>query len=112
MPTDLPIACSLSASEMPRRLTEIAALGRQSLLGSETTERSALLRFRADPDTRDRLAAIVAAESECCAFLTMRLRDTPDAVVLAIEAPAGAEPVLGDLVSAFAGGLKIADRRP
>ena len=33
-----------------------------------------------------RLAAIVAAESACCAFLTMKLRDLPDAIPLTIDA--------------------------
>jgi hypothetical protein len=103
MPTDLPIACSLTATELPERLAEMAAIGRASLLGVETTPLTALLRFRDRPDTRARLAAIVAAESRCCAFLSMKLRDEPGAVALTIEAPRGAEPVLAGLAVAFAG---------
>jgi hypothetical protein len=49
------------------------------------------------------VAEIVAAESECCAFLTMRLRDEPGAIALSIKAPAGAEPVLAGLLEAFGG---------
>lgn len=59
----------------------------------------ALLRFR--PDARDRLAAFVAAEAECCAFLDLELRDDPDAVVLRIDGPDGAETIVHDLAAAF-----------
>lgn len=102
MPDELPIACSLSASELPERLADMSAIGSASLLGVEADDGRAVLRFRPDPPTGERLATIVAAEQECCAFLTMRLSDEPDAISLTIEAPAGAEPVLDDLVAAFA----------
>ena len=51
--------------------------------------------------TRERVAAFVAAESRCCAFLRMELRDDPGALTLTIEGPAGSEPVVGELVAAF-----------
>jgi hypothetical protein len=50
---------------------------------------------------RERLEAVVAAESVCCAFLTMRVRVAPDSLALTIDAPDGAEPVLAELVGAF-----------
>jgi hypothetical protein len=103
MPTELPIACSLTAAELPGRLAEMAAIGRSSLLEGEASGRSALLRFRDEAGTRARLAAVVHAEAECCAFLTMRLGDAPGEIRLTIEAPAGAEPVLRGLVTAFGG---------
>jgi hypothetical protein len=52
--------------------------------------------------------AVVAAEARCCAFLTMEVREEHDAVVLTIVAPEGAEPVLSELVDAFAGGRPAA----
>src|SRR3954449_1167600 len=100
MPTGLPIACSLSASELPRRLAEMAALGRAALVAVERTGTRARLRFRADTEIRERVAAVVAAEAECCVFLDMTLRDENDAVVLTIGAPADARLVLDELVSA------------
>lgn len=102
MSTELPIACSLSAAELPARLAEIAAVGRASLLETQASGRHARLRFAPEPGVRERLGAIVAAESECCAFLTMRLADEPGATTLTIEGPEGAEPVLAELVQAFA----------
>lgn len=102
MSTELPIACSLSASELPARLAEMSAIGRDSLLGAKASGRHARLRFDGGPDTRDRLAAIVAAESQCCAFLTMRLTEAPGSITLEIQGPEGAEPVVDELVQAFA----------
>lgn len=108
MSADSPIACSLSAAEMSARLAEMAAVGSQALLSAATDDRGAVLRFRAGADIRGRLAAVVAAEAQCCAFLDLELRDEADAVTLTVTAPAGAEPVLADLVAAFGTGAGAA----
>ena len=47
------------------------------------------------------MAAFVEAESRCCAFLRMELRDDPDALTLTIEGPAEAESVVRELVLAL-----------
>jgi hypothetical protein len=99
MTTDTPIACSLSADELPRRLAEIRAIGRDALLGV-TPE--AALRFRAGEPTRARLEAIIAAESQCCSFLRFELAERHGELVLSVTAPEGAEPIAQDLVNAFA----------
>lgn len=101
MPTDLPIACSLSPGDHSLRLAEMAALGRDALIGTRTGPRDAELRFASGAGIRERVEAIVAAESRCCAFLQMRVRDEPGVVALEIGAPEGAELVLGELVDAF-----------
>ncbi len=103
MPTELPLACSLSPIDLPARLAQIAELGRDALVDAELGATRATLRFAAGTGVRDRVASIVAAEAACCAFLTMRVSDEPGAVVLDIAAPADAEPVLHDLVDAFRG---------
>jgi hypothetical protein len=108
MPTDLPIACSLIATDLTERLAQMAALGRDALVDADVTESRAMLRFAAGAGVRERLAAIVAAESECCAFLTMGVHDEPDVVVLTIDAPEGAEPVLHELADAFDTGRRAA----
>ncbi|MGI8802414.1 MAG: hypothetical protein ACR2KV_09615 [Solirubrobacteraceae bacterium] len=100
---ELPIACSLSASDLTRRLANIAELGRDALVDARTDATRAELRFAVAAGVRERVTAVVAAESECCAFLRMRVIDEADTVVLIVEAPAGAEPVLAEFVSAFRG---------
>ena len=101
MSTELPIACSLSPTELPARLSEIGDLGGTALLSSRTDGARAELRFARRPGVRERVDAIVAAESRCCGFLAMSVGDERDAIVLTIEAPPGARPVLQELVDAF-----------
>jgi hypothetical protein len=100
-PVDLPIACSLSATDLTQRLADMAELGRAALVDAQTQPRRARLRFAAAAGVRERVEAVVAAEVECCPFLTMRVTDEPDGVLLTIEAPEGAEIVLAELVDAF-----------
>ena len=69
---------------------------------ADAQETHAVLRFRQAPATRERAAAFVAAESRCCAFLRMQLRDDPDALTLTIDGPPGSEPVVAEMVAAFA----------
>jgi hypothetical protein len=106
MPAELPIACSLSTTELRQRLAAIADLGRDALIELHAEPRQARLRFAAGAGVRSRLEAIVAAESECCAFLAFDISDEPDALVLTSDAPEGADVVLTGLVDAFRGNLR------
>jgi hypothetical protein len=101
VPNNVPIACTLTADEMPRRLTEMSAVGRSSLVGVDTDGEAPVLRFRPSAETRQRLEAIVAAESHCCSFLHFELRQETDALALTITGPALAQPLVADLVDAF-----------
>jgi hypothetical protein len=101
MTTAPPIACALPAAAMPARRAEMAVLARD-LLSTDVSATHAVLRLRPAAATRERVAAFVAAESRCCAFLRMALREDPDALTLTIDGPACSEPVLRELVAAFA----------
>jgi len=100
-----PVACSLGGDDLSRRLAEIRAVGSTALLSVERDRARAVLRFDPSPRYSAELERIVAAESRCCAFLRLDLSDA----VLTIEAPPGGEPVMDELVDAFAG---QADARP
>ena len=93
MCTTPPIACTLTATEMPARRAEMAAIA-QDLVGAD-------LRFRPGPATRERLAAFVAAESRCCPFLDLGLRDDAEALMLTVAGPAGSEGVVRELIAAL-----------
>jgi hypothetical protein len=101
MTTPLPIACTLAADELPARLDEIRDLSRQALRTKTPAGTHAVLSFNPMPGVRERLATIVAAESKCCAFLTMALADELHAITLTIDVPADAEPALEELLAAF-----------
>jgi hypothetical protein len=89
MTEETPIACSLGPSDLRQRLSEIAAVGADSLIERGTVGDRHLLRFRADAETRHRLEAIIAAEAKCCAFLDLSLDEQGDELVLSINAPEG-----------------------
>jgi hypothetical protein len=101
MPSELPIACSLNASELAVRVAGMADFGQAALIDAEAGPTTARLRFAAGIGIRRRVEAIMAAESRCCGFLQMRVSEDPDTIVLTIDAPAGAELVLAELVDAF-----------
>lgn len=101
MTDPLPIACSLGACDLRRRLDEIAALGRESLRSRSADGDRQILRFRADPATQQRLGEIVAAEARCCAFLDLDLTQEGDELVLRIAAPANQLAVADALALAF-----------
>ena len=101
MPTDVPIACTLTAADMDKRRAELGALGAAALVAVEHHGERAVLRFRPSPGIRERLAAVVAAEAECCPFFDIALGNEEDLVLLTVRAPAGAEALLADLVAAF-----------
>ena len=101
MPEELPIACSLNASEFPARRRQIAELGRDALVDARVDGGHAQLRFAAGAGVRARVERFVEAESRCCAFLAFELTDGADEVLLCIAAPSDAEGALGELVAAF-----------
>ena len=86
-----PIACTLTATEMPARRAEMAAIA-QDLVGAD-------LRFRPGPGTRERVAAFGAAERRCCPFLALELRDEAEALTLTVAGPPGSEPVVRQLTA-------------
>ena len=99
----IPIACSLGASDLRRRLDEIAALGGESLIERSAENERHLLRFRAGTETRRRLEAIVAAEAECCSFLDLSLTEQGEHLILSISSAREGKLVADDLAAAFAG---------
>lgn len=101
MPQHLPIACSLNAADFTQREALMAQLGRDALITARHDATHAELRFAAGAGIRDRINTFVAGERTCCAFLTMNVAQHGDEVVLRIDAPIDAEPVLAELVAAF-----------
>jgi hypothetical protein len=85
----------------------MAAVGRDGLIGSELRGAHGRLRFARS--VRARLGGIVAAESQCCAFLAMEVVEERGGVTLTIDGPEGSEVVVAELVTAFGA---LSDRRP
>ncbi|HYJ21554.1 MAG TPA: hypothetical protein VEW07_05980 [Solirubrobacterales bacterium] len=99
----LPIACSLGAGDLKRRLVAIAEIGTKSLIDHEAVGGRHLLRFRSDAETRGRLEGILAAEAECCSFLDLALEERGGELTLSIAAPPDGQAVADALAAAFDG---------
>jgi hypothetical protein len=87
MPTEAPIACSLTADELPERIAAAAELGRTGLLDVQTNGPRAELRFSDDPAVQAGIDRLVEAESKCCPFFSFQQRGEQGTKLLAIEAP-------------------------
>lgn len=91
---ELPIACTLTPDGMTARLELIDALAADGLLARTPTATGLRVRLRDTPEIEERTRALVAAESQCCAFLDFALgRDGGD-LVLDVSGPEDARPVI------------------
>ena len=84
------IACSLSTADHRQRLADLDQLVRDALLDRVPIDGGIRLTF--DAEARERVDAFVAAESDCCPFLTMKLR-----LVLDVTGPDEAAPIVQEL---------------
>ena len=100
--TDMPIACTLSPDRLPERLAFIEALAADGLLERTPTPGGVRIHLRDAPDIERRARELIAAEADCCAFLTFTLRRDQGALVLDVAGPPEARPVI-DLFLAGAG---------
>lgn len=91
---DLPIACTLTPDGMTARRALIDALANDGLLDRTPTAAGMRVRLRDTPDIERRTRELVAAESECCAFLDLDLGRVSGDLVLDISGPEAARPVI------------------
>ncbi|MDN5913633.1 MAG: MerR family transcriptional regulator [Pseudonocardia sp.] len=90
------IACTLTAQDY----TDRASRWRAALAGATRwTLPGAGLRIQLPTERAEEVAALVAAESRCCPFLTFRLTFTAGGIELDAHAPAEATPLLHDLLA-------------
>jgi len=93
-PPDVPIACSLSATDMRQRQSEIARLASGSLRSRTAIDGGQRLAFAVNDDTADQIDRLVAAEAECCPFLRMDVRRDGELVIVDVTGPADAQPII------------------
>jgi hypothetical protein len=94
---DTPIACSLSGPDLAARKAATATIARAALRRRELIADGRRLHFTGGEDVEDQLRDIVAAESACCPFLTLRLHRDGDALRLEVTGPAEAQPIIEEL---------------
>jgi hypothetical protein len=96
MPEPL-IACSLSGSDQAKRLQEISDLCRRALLDTQETAEGLRLRFAAWPGIHGELQQLIEAESQCCSFLRFELSSSGEELVLEVNGPDQARPLIRTL---------------
>jgi hypothetical protein len=92
--TDQPIACTLDASQTSDRAQLIAGLWADALIDIKPTPTGIRARLRHSPGIERRLRELIEAESRCCTFLAFDLTYDDDQLVLDINGPAAARPVI------------------
>jgi hypothetical protein len=101
MGTEIPIACTLSATDYRDRLAQIAALSRDALRHVE--RRGLTLDLRYAPEAAARVRQLVEQERTCCAFLQFDLQESADEVRLLVTAPPAAADAVPDLLLELTG---------
>jgi hypothetical protein len=91
----MPIACSLRADAAGDRESQWRELLSRAAVRCARASGGARIELRALPGVRRELERLVAAERDCCPFMTMSVETTDDQVlVLAVTAPASAAPII------------------
>ena len=93
---DVPVACTLSASEMPGRLDDWRALLDRARHRTATAT-GVRVAFPSEPGLAGRVAELARAEQSCCAFFTFTLELDADEIVLDVAAPPDALDVVAAL---------------
>lgn len=96
----LPSVCTLGGADFNDRVDRIRALAARSLRQSERSPLSLHLTY--DADALSEVEELVAAESECCAFLGFVVKSDERGVHLRITAPESAALAANELFDHFA----------
>jgi len=101
MAAEIPITCTLSATDYRGRLAAIADLSREALRHVE--RRGLTLDLRYAPEAAARVRQLVEQERRCCAFLQFELHETADEVRLVVTAPPAAAEAVPELLFELTG---------
>ncbi len=88
MTETIPIACTLAAADLAARARRWEQLIARAMTGRAETRDGLSLSFRPEPGIEEELRALVAAETECCAWATWTVARTRSEIVLGIHSTA------------------------
>jgi hypothetical protein len=99
-PAPLPIACSLTAGAADDRQTDWHALLSRALISRTSIRDGVRIELHNLPGVRGELERLIAAEQECCPFISTSVDTTDRALlVLAVTAPELAAPILDQMLA-------------
>ena len=95
---DLPIACTLTESELKERRRTVLNLIRDSAIDAASIPGGYSYRFRPSSEALSQLFNLVDLERQCCAFLTFKIVVEPQQpIALEVSGPPNAIDVVADL---------------
>jgi hypothetical protein len=95
----LPIACTLSPTDLRKRLAFIQALTRDALLRHERDDLGLTLHYKAD--SAERVRQMLEGEQHCCAFLAFGVSHDVDGVHVTVRPPEDARDAADELFAQF-----------
>lgn len=92
----IPVACTLSDTELREREVRVLAEFKSAVIGTEELHDGFAFRIPVDDKSIAAVAELIAAERECCRFLTFELTVAPNLgrVILRVTGPAGTKDFL------------------
>ncbi|MBT2390727.1 MerR family transcriptional regulator [Streptomyces sp. ISL-1] len=93
---EVPVACTLGGAELGERTEQWQRLAGKATSREEVPD-GLRLTFPTTPELASEVAALAAAEQECCAFFDFTLHLAPAELVLTVRAPEAAGSLLTDL---------------
>jgi MerR family transcriptional regulator, copper efflux regulator len=100
--SSVPIACSLTAGAARDREREWRELLSRALISRTPAVGGVRVELRALPGARGELERLIAAEMECCPFMTMSVETTAAGLALTVTAAALAAPLVEQLFAGVA----------
>jgi hypothetical protein len=99
MQNNLPIACSLTDSELQQRRREVLLKAKTAITGAKELEHGFSYQFSSTPERIAELATLVALEHQCCPFLKFCLVVEPGdgSIFLELTGPEGTKAFLTSL---------------
>ncbi|HET6668765.1 MAG TPA: hypothetical protein VFH15_00905 [Pyrinomonadaceae bacterium] len=82
---NLPVACSLTDSELQQRRKEVLQQTKAAMTGMKETESGFVYQFSSASEKITALANLIALEHQCCPFLTFRLTVEPGEAPVSLE---------------------------
>src|SRR5688572_21069122 len=97
---DLPIVCTLSEAELQERRRTILAEVRDAVLKTTSIHEGYVYEFARTPEILERLARLVALESQCCRFLSFKILVAAggENAQLEVTGPGQAKAMIADFV--------------
>jgi hypothetical protein len=92
----IPVACTLSDAELREREVRLLARFRSAVIATEELPDGYAFRIPGDDKWIGAVAELIAAERECCRFLTFKLTIAPNIgpVILRVTGPSGTKDFL------------------